>query len=90
MPVSDNAYMVYARAMRKTSSFLVMSLIVSLAIVMMLTDTSSPTGHATAEPSPVSVPQMGSMVVFLLGIIVGGLLIGGYFYVARHEAERDE
>jgi hypothetical protein len=81
--------MVYAVAARKTISFMVIAMVISLAVVMMLSgDLSTPTGRVT--DTTISAPEGSSWMIFLLGLFVGALVVGAYFYLAGREAKRKE
>jgi hypothetical protein len=80
--------MVYAHAARKTGAFLVLALVLSLAIVTIFTDTiSAPTGRATG-PGLETPTEPTFILPFVLGVLVGALMIGTYFYIVHLEAKK--
>jgi hypothetical protein len=81
--------MVYTEASRKTFAFMALALCLSLGIVTFFTeDLSTPTARVV-DGGAASVAGQG-WLVFVLGIFIGGLLIGTYFYIAHIEAKRHE
>jgi hypothetical protein len=81
--------MVYVQAAKKTGAYMTLALIVSLAIVTFISGDLDPAGRVTSTGI---APQAAgaSWVIFLLGIFVGGLVIGTYFYIVHLEAKRHE
>jgi hypothetical protein len=81
--------MVYVQAAKKTGAYITLALVLSLAIVTFISGQMDVTGRVT---SPGTAPQAagGSWIIFLLGIFVGALVIGTYFYVVHLEAKRHE
>lgn len=77
--------MVYKEAARKTGAYMVLAVGMSLgAITFMTEDLVTPTGRVT------STGQFTGQgwLVFVLGIFIGCLMIGTYFYLAHIEAKR--
>ena len=79
--------MVYAHAARKTGAFMVLSLVLSLAIITLFSGTMEPTGRVTS-PGLEAPTEAGMILPFVLGVFVGALIIGTYFYIVHLEAKK--
>lgn len=77
--------MVYTEAARKTGAYMVLAIGLSLGVLTFVTeDLVTPTGRA------VGMNQIAGehWLVFTLGIFMGCLMIGTYFYLAHIERPR--
>jgi hypothetical protein len=83
--------MVYVQAARKTGAFMVLALVLSLAGITLYSGDLD-TGVTGRVTSPGLVTPQESIIVvpFVLGVLVGALLIGTYFYIAHIERKREE
>ena len=82
--------MVFVQAARKTAGLMVLAMMASLALIFAMSGDlqDSVTGHAV-QNSPAILDGNG-WIIFLLGIFVGAIMIGAYFYIAHLEGKRQE
>jgi hypothetical protein len=82
--------MVYVNAAKKTGAFLILSMVLSLAVLtFFMNDLATPTGRAVSEVQTPG-PSLSSWFLFFLGILVGALMVGTYIFFLHHEAKRAE
>jgi hypothetical protein len=81
--------MVYAAAARKTGAFMLFSLVLAVSLLMFFSGDLNATGYAIKNTGDIAADS-GSWVLFLLGVLVGALAVGGFVYVMHIEGKRDE
>jgi uncharacterized membrane protein len=81
--------MVYVGAARKTVSFVVIAMVLSLGIMMLTTGSDGPTGRVTSTGTT-AAPESITWAIFLLGVFVGAVIVGTYTYIVHIEAKRKE
>lgn len=79
--------MVYHGAAKKTGAYMVLSLILGLSIVTFFTSDLTPTGRVTS-PGLVTGAEAAGILPFVLGFMVGALMVGTYFYIVHIERKR--
>ena len=80
--------MVYVQAAKKTGAFMMLAMGLSLALVTFISgDLETPTGRITS--TPVAEASSAGWMIFLLGVVVGAIIIGTYVYIAHLEARRE-
>jgi len=81
--------MVFVEAARKTGGFMAISALLGVGIVTFLTeDLASPSGLVVASPAETLAGS--GWLIFVLGLFMGAMMIGTYFYIAHVEQRRDE
>lgn len=83
--------MVYASAARKTAAYMVLSVVLAISAITFFTGDlgESTTGRVTTTGVTNAV-ESGSWILFLLGVLVGALVVGTFVYLAHYEHKRDE
>ena len=80
--------MVFTEAAQKTGAFMLLAAILGLGVLTFMTeDLSSPSGRVV---TPATDVIGGNWLVFALGLFIGCLMIGTYFFISHSEARRKE
>lgn len=80
--------MVYPQAARKTLGLMAVSGLMGFGIVTFLTEDLSPTANVVATPAN-NLAGTG-WLTFMIGLFIGALMVGTYFYFAKVERNRFE